>query len=179
MTPRTALLLLAALAVSGCASAPKHSLAGNPLGLRQAQSREYTDCDTRSLMRATLSTFQDENFTIVHTEPDLGLITATQQSVTKGAGAAWQAFRWTSAVFTYGASLLFFHRNDGLISQVEATARIDELGGGQARLRVSFQVRTSNKNGKLHEVRDITDPAPLQAFLAAVDRNLFLQREKL
>jgi hypothetical protein len=178
MTPRTAVLILAALPLSACASAPP-ARAGSPLELRQAQSRSYAETDTRNVLKSVLATLQDEGFTVRTADSTLGFITATRENLlNKGASPAVQAARWTAAVFTYGAALLIPVPKYRM-SQVEGTAHVEDLGGGDVRLRLSFQYRMLDKNGRVQELVDVTDPTVYQAFLAKVDKSLYYQREKL
>jgi hypothetical protein len=164
------------LPFAACASAPKAPPA-SPLALRQAQSRHYSDCDARMVLKSVLATLQDEGFSVRTADSDLGFITATRESM-READPAWKAARWTAAVFTYGLALLIPSPKDQ-IRQLDSTAQVEELGGGEVRLRVSFQLRLMEKSGRVRELLDVTDPLVYQAFLAKVDKSLFLLREKL
>lgn len=176
MTPRIRLLPLALLPLVACASAPiapPHSA----LELRQVQSRSYPDCDARMVLKSVLATLQDEGFSIRTADSNLGFITATRESL-READPALKAARWTAAVFTYGLALLIPSPKDQ-VRQLDGTAQVEELGSGEVRLRVSFQLRVVEKGGRVRELRDVTDPLVYQTFLAKVDKSLFLQREKL
>jgi hypothetical protein len=178
MTPRKAVLLLAAFPLAACASAPPARTA-SPLEVRQAQSRAYAETDTRSVLKSVLATLQDEGFTVRTADSDLGLITATRETLlNKGASPAVQTARWTAALFTYGAALLIPVPKYRM-SQVEGTAHVEDLGAGEIRLRLSFQLRSLDKNGRVRDLVDVTDPTVYQAFLAKVDKSLYYQREKL
>jgi hypothetical protein len=177
MTPRTPVLFLLALPLAACASAPPVRTA-SPLELRQAQSRSYAETDTRSVLKSVLATLQDEGFTIRTADSDLGVITATRETLHKGASPTVQAARWTAALFTYGAALLIPVPKYRM-SHLEGTAHVEDVSGGEVRLRLSFQYRVLDKNGRVCELTDITDPAVYQAFLAKVDKSLYYQREKL
>lgn len=177
MTPRKAVLLLAALPLAACASGPKLPPL-SPLMLRETQSRSYAETDARSVLKSVLATLQDEGFTIQTADAELGLIAATRETLDKGASPRTQAARWTAALFTYGAALLIPVPKYRM-SQVEGTAHVEELGGGEVRLRLSFQLRVLDKSGRVRELVDVTDSAVYQAFLAKVDKSLFYQREKL
>jgi hypothetical protein len=177
MTPRKAVLLLAALPLAACASAPP-ARGESPLELREMQSRTYADTDGRAVLKSVLATLQDEGFTVRTVDSDLGLITATRESLKKGSGSGLQALRWGGALFTYGATLLIPHSGYRM-SQVEGTAHVEERDGGEVRLRVSFQVRDFDKNGRVRELRDVGDATAYQSFLAKVDKSLYYQREKL
>lgn len=176
MTARRPLVLLALLPVAACASAPKAPRA-SPLELRQVQSRSYSDCDTRMVLKSVLATLQDEGFAVRTADSNLGFITATRDTL-READPGLKAARWTAAVFTYGLALLI-PSPKGQIRQLDGTAHVEELGGGEVRLRVSFQLRVLDEHGRVRELRDVTDPLVYQAFLAKVDKSLFLQREKL
>ena len=180
MKPEAAVVLL--LVSTGCASAgpPRIAPPRSALELRQIQSRTYPESDAQGLLRATLSTFQDQGFTIRSTEPELGLITATRQVVTQGPASPLRRFlRGYAALCTYGLALLAIPSKDLRVTEIDGTARIEEVGSGEARLRISFLLRVVDKNGAVRELVEVSDPATFQAFLAAVDRNLYLQREKL
>jgi hypothetical protein len=176
MTSRTAVLLLAALPLTACASAPPARTA-SPLELRQAQSRSYAETDPRSVLKSVLATLQDEGFTVRTADSNLGFITATRETL-READTALKAARWTAAAFTYGLALLVPAPKDR-ITQLESTAHVEELGGGEVRLRVSFQLRVVDQSGRVRQLQDVTDPVIYQAFLTKVDKSLFYQREKL
>jgi len=176
MRAQKACLLLAALPLAACASAPPLPPA-SPLALRQAQSRSYADCDTRSVLKSVLATLQDEGFSVRTADSDLGFITATRETMKK-ADSGLKALRWSAAVVTYGLALLAPSPKDR-ITQVEATAHVEELDQGEVRLRLSFQLRVLDSKGRVERVEDVTDPAPYQLFLAKVDKSLYYQREKL
>lgn len=173
---RHAIPLLAAMLLAACASAPTAPPA-SPLALRQAQSRSYTESDTRSVLKAVLATFQDEGFSVRTADSSLGFITATRETL-QPASPGLKAARWTAAAFTYGLALLLPSPKDR-ITQVEGTAHVEELDAGEVRLRLSFQLRVVDGAGKVRKLVDVTDPVAYQAFLAKVDKSLFLQREKL
>jgi len=176
MRARGSVVLLAALPLAGCASAPPERPV-SPLALRQAQSRSYTESDARSVLKSVLATLQDEGFTVRTADSSLGFVTATRETL-RSADAGLKALRWTAAVFTYGLALLA-PSPKGQITQIEATAHVEDLGEGEIRLRVSFQLCVIETNGHVRRIEDVTDPAPYQAFLAKVDKSLYYQREKL
>jgi hypothetical protein len=176
MRPLNCVVLLAAIPLAACASAPPQRPA-SPLALRQAQSRSYTEADARSVLKSVLATLQDEGFTVRTADASLGFITATRETM-RGADPALKALRWTAAVFTYGLALLTPSPKDQ-ITQLEATAHVEDPGEGEVRLRVSFQLRVLDTNGRVRRVEDVTAPEPYQAFLAKVDKSLYYQREKL
>jgi hypothetical protein len=180
MTREAAVVLL--LAATGCASGglPRIAAPRSALELRQIQSRTYPESDARGLLRATLSTFQDQGFTIRSSEPELGLISATRQVLTQGPASPWQRFlRGYMGLCTYGLALLVIPSKELRVAELEGTARVEDVGSSEARLRISFQLRVVDGKGAVRDLVQVDDPATFQAFLAAVDRNLFLQREKL
>ena len=176
MSARTVVVLLAAFPLAACASAPPVRPA-SPLALRQAQSRSYTETDTRSVLKSVLATFQDEGFAIRTADSNLGFITATRETM-NAADPSLKAARWTAAVFTYGLALLLPAPKDR-ITQVEATAHVEDLEGGEVRLRVSFQLRVLDSNGRVRRLSEVTDPSLHQAFLEKVDKSLYYQKERL
>jgi len=169
------LLALAALPIA-CASAPvTHPTSA--LGLRQIQSRTYSDTDAEGVLKSTLATFQDEGFSVRSADARLGFVAATREHL-RPASRGLKAARWTAAALTYGLALLLPSPKD-LVTQLEGTAHIEGLGDGEVRLRVSFHLRVTDGAGRVRELREVTDPLVYQEFLAKVDKSVFLQRESL
>lgn len=176
MRPCSIALLLACLGAGGCATAtPDLGAPVNPLQLREAQSRSYATDDAALLMKAVLATLQDEGFVIRSADAQLGLVTASRETV-RPPGAGARAARWASIVFTYGLAALAPAPEAGL-ALLEATANVTRFGP-ESRLRISFQLKVTG-GGSLKESRALTDPALYQEFLAKVDKALFVLKEKL
>jgi hypothetical protein len=129
------------------------------------------------VLKAVLATFQDEGFSIHTAEASLGFVSATRETLQR-ADAGLKAARWTAAAFTYGLALLVPAPKDR-ITQLDATAQVEDLGADGVRLRVSFQRRVLDSSGRIREVREVTDELAYQGFLAKVDKSVFLQRERL
>lgn len=169
---RLSLLLLLAPA-AGCASAGASPRAvASTIERRALQTRSY-EAAPGPLVQALLSTFQDEGFRIVRTEPELGLVVAENASVsTPGLGK--RLLSGYLKLATYG---LF--RGDGTRrSVIEAQAVVSRLGAS-ANVRIALELRTLDRNGQLQERRAIDDGSIYQALFARLDKSLFLQREGL
>lgn len=85
--------------------------------------------------------------------------------------------RILAMALTYGAAgLLPWTRDEP--SVVDATATVSGFGD-RTRVRISFQHTRLGKDGRIRDVRPLTDPRFYQEFFGKVDKSLFVQREGL
>ena len=76
---RCLLILITALAVSGCASRNAAiTESGSQVHVRQMQTRIYDSLDRRETLRSVLATLQDLGFVIDTADYEMGAITATR-----------------------------------------------------------------------------------------------------
>jgi hypothetical protein len=167
-------LLLGSLALGGCATA-RQDLAPptSPLQLREAQSRTYSSCDRKLVMRAVLATLQDEGFVVRGADAELGLVTASKESA-RPVSAGQRVLGWYTRMLTYGLVSGPTSRS----ALLEATANVSEFGA-ETRVRISFQLKILEGPEGLKESTTVTDPVAYQEFLAKLDKALFLLKEKL
>lgn len=176
MPRRLWLLAVLVAPFCGCASARPSVSPQGPVALRELQSRVYPNADPKALMKAVLGALQDGGFQVRNADSQLGLITATRESVIPVTPAA-KAGRFLLIAVTYGAAVLLpGPKSSSAI--VEATVNVSDAGE-EARLRVSFQLKVLDGGSRVKEVRPVDDPRFYQDFFAKVDKGLFLLREKL
>ena len=176
MPRRVWLLTVLVATFCGCASARPTLTAQSPVALRELQSRVYPTADPKALMKAVLGALQDDGFQVRTADTQLGLITATRESVIP-VGSMARTGRVLLIAATYGmAALLPGPKSSAAV--VEATVNVSEAGE-EARLRVSFQLKILDGGLGVKEVRSVDDPRFYQDFFAKVDKGLFLVREKL
>ena len=175
--PRSVFWLAVLVAPLGaCASARPSVSAQSPVALRELQSRVYPTAEPKALMKAVLGALQDDGFQVRTADTQLGLITATRESVIP-VGAMARTGRVLLIAMTYGAAALLPGPHSSS-AMVEATVNVSETGD-DARLRVSFQLKILDGGLRVKEVRPVDDPRFYQDFFAKVDKGLFLAREKL
>jgi hypothetical protein len=78
---RLPILLLAALAISGCANNSTNSaldVGSNQVQLRQIQSRAFDTTDKAKTLRTVIAVLQDLGFVIDKADLELGTVTATK-----------------------------------------------------------------------------------------------------
>jgi hypothetical protein len=169
-----ALLVTACATTNGplAARAPQ-----TPLELRQAQSRSFASADSRLVLKAALNALQDQGFVIRHADADLGLVTAVMEWRSKQTNRGLRVLKWVAALPTYGASLLL-PTGQTEFSAIEANVNVTREGT-QTRVRISLVSRVTDKKGTVQSVRPVDDPLAYQALLAALDKAVFLERERL
>jgi hypothetical protein len=167
VTKALALLAVLPLALSlpSCASSGATTPA-SPLQVREYQSRTYETGDTKLVMKAVLNTLQDEGFTVRSADSELGLLTAVRET---------NVGRKIDGLLTLMTYRGFHYRK---LSVVEATANVSPFGS-QTRVRLSFQRRTLDDKGVTVKVEPVSEAEFYQAFLAAVDKAVFIEKEKL
>ncbi len=163
--------------LAACASGGPQSLVpGSSLETRALQTRSYPASDTKSVMKAVLATLQDDGFLVRSADTELGLITATKEGV-RPVGDAARLGRIMFIAVTYGMGALLPGPSSGA-SVLEATANVTD-GGGETRLRVSFQLKVLDGNQRLKQVQSLNEPALYQEFFTKIGRSLFLVTEKV
>jgi hypothetical protein len=166
--------ILAMLPLAGCASASGRPEVRTQLQVRDVQTRAYDTTDTRVVLKAVLDALQDDGFVVKSADANLGLVTATRETV--GHDKVARAARWMTMPFTYGLSGLFIHSKETRVLAV--TAHVSEFGE-QARVRVSFELKIVSSSGEVKRAETIEAPEFYQAFFARIDKGLFLSREHL
>jgi hypothetical protein len=168
---------LALVPLAACASGGSETMAPRTaLETRALQSRSYSASDTRSVMKAVLATLQDDGFLVRAADTELGLITATKEAVRPVSDVA-RVGRFAFIAVTYGVGALLPGPKSGA-SIVEATVNVT-ADAADTRLRVSFQLRVTDGNQRLKQVRPLDDASLYQEFFAKVGKSLFLVKEKV
>jgi hypothetical protein len=137
------------------------------LQIREAQTRNFDQTDTKLAMKAMMNVLQDDGFIIKQGSMDLGLLSAEKQVDVESHGEAFWAVFWAGSNARYKKNSIF-----------ECSINVSEFGQG-VRVRANFQMRLINNKGELMEVKPITDEKYYQDFFAKVDKALFLAKEKL
>lgn len=163
------------LPLGACASAGgARPSVSSAVELRSLQTRSYEATNSKAVMQALLDTMQDEGFRIKKTEPELGLIVAERETVSRP-GTAKKVLRAYLIIATYGAI------GEGLGHQhsvLEATAQVSE-SDGNVKVRVGLQFRALDGTGRVSRVHTVEDGAAYQALFTRLDKSLFLQKEGL
>lgn len=178
MTPRLMVLMLAAAALSGCASPSgglepnRETLATGALEQRAAQTRTY-ERKPAAVLHAVVQALQDSGFQVREANAELGLVTATFEK-DKGheASGGLKALFWYPYLIPFRGLLPKHHH-----LLVEATANVSALGE-RSRVRLSCR-QTVSVDGKAKSVGPVGDAAFFQQLFANVDKALFLDEEQL
>lgn len=153
------------LLLPGCASTHATTPA-TQLQVREFQTRTFETTDTKLVMKAVLNTLQDEGFLLKSADAELGLLTATRES-----DVGHKADRLLALLLDTGGRWK-------KLSVVEATANVSAFGS-ETRVRLSFQRKTLDNQGGTLKVEPVDDAQFYQAFFAAVDKAVFIEKEKL
>jgi len=158
---------LAASAIGGAVAASKvknKEPEKSQLEIREIQTRQYDNRDTKVVMKTMLNVLQDDGFIVTEANSDLGFLTASKEvDVQSKEAAFWGTFFKTT-----------WDKN----SRVEVTVNVSEFGK-QTRVRVNFQSKVYNSAGQVSGVEQIYDPKFYQEFFVKVDKGLFIEQEKL
>ena len=153
------------LLLPGCASTHATTPA-TQLQVREYQTRAFDTPDAKLVMKAVLNTLQDEGFLVKSADAELGLLTASRESDVGHRGDQLLALlldtggRWKK------------------LSVLEATVNVSAFGS-ETRVRLSFQRKTLDNQGGTLKVEPVAEPEFYQAFFAAVDKAVFIEKEKL
>ena len=163
-TFRAAVLLSTMALLAACAGQKPPQ---TQLQIREFQTRNFDQTDTKLAMKAMMNVLQDDGFIIKQGSMDLGLLSAEKQVDVESHGEAFWAVFWAGSNARYKKNSIF-----------ECSINVSEFGQG-VRVRANFQMRLINNKGELMEVKPITDEKYYQDFFAKVDKALFLAKEKL
>lgn len=146
-----------ALALSGCATAPRQ--APTSLQIQSFQSKEF-EANKNIVFGSVLSVFQDLGYIVQSADKDTGFITAASPSQNKT--GFWQAM---AGVTSSG--------------DTKATAFIEEIRPGYARVRLNFvnSVMSSSSYGQAQKLDEpILDPKIYQVAFDKVDEAIFVRK---
>lgn len=138
------------------------------LQVRQMQTREYDERDTKAVMKALIDVLQDEGFQIRNADVALGFISAQKEVDLERPGdrffSSWSADgtipRWRKAAV------------------IEASINVSEFGK-TTRVRANFQRKELDNLGGTLGVKAMDDERFFQYFFEKVDKGLFISREKI
>lgn len=164
---KKALLLFLPLALASTACIvpqPQQS----PLEIRAIQTRTYDVKDVKLVMKAVMHALQDDDFMIKQADADLGLLTARKE-------VDLHRSRFIP-IFTIGERRreVSYEKN----SVTEVSANISEFGN-QTTVRVNFQRKILDNNGRTMAVHQLSDPYFFQIFFSKVDKSVFLGKENV
>jgi len=154
------------LLVGGCFT-PKPEK--TQLEIREFQTRSYDTTDFKMVMKAVMDALQDEAFIIKQADLDLGFISAQKElDVTSGGEVFVSRF-----LAVFGGSGRY-RKN----SITEASGNISQFGD-QIRVRVNFQNKIIDNQGKIVEIQQIDDQNFYQEFFSKVDKSIFIAKEEV
>ena len=168
---RTIFLLLPLISItmliSGC-FAPKPEK--TQFQIREFQTRSYDTTDFKMVMKAVMGALQDESFILRQADLDLGFITAQKELDVESAGE-----RFLSGFVAFlGGGTARYQKN----SITEASANVSAFGD-EVRVRVNFQNKLIDNQGKTIKVEQIEDQKFYQEFFSKVDKSIFIAKEEL
>lgn len=137
------------------------------LQIRQFQTREYQMSDTLMVMKAVVSTLQDEGFIIKNADKDLGLVVAFKEAEVK---------HIIDGILSTLGGLAGSQETWDKKSDVECSANVRQFGN-EVRVRVNFKLKLKNIVGGAVKVREVHDPEYYQAFFSKIDKGIFIEKE--
>ncbi len=143
------------------------------LELREMQSKKISNTDINFLSRGILQVLQDDEFTILNSDSNLGYFNAKKKL---DGGKESYKFAWYDIYYPiaiYKASTLSM-----LVKEINATITI-RIYEDHSVIRASFNSDLINEDGKLQSSKTIEEPRFYQEFFAKVDKALFLERNNL
>lgn len=133
---------------------------------RQYQTRQYSNIDKATIMKAMLNVLQDQGFIVNNANSLLGFISGDKE-------------------FSANDKTIDFEKEFGakkkigtVVAVVNATANISEYGKTY-RVRVNFKRKLLNGYGSPISIEEITEDAYYQDFFSKVDKAIFIQKQKI
>ena len=166
MKLRVAMLIASPLLSLGCQSSAK--LPMTQLQVRQMQTRHYEIDNPRRAVKAILNVLQDQGFIPKEVSADVGYVFATREIDLEDPGERFWAKFW------HGKRDAKWNKN----SIVECAANVTERHRG-VRVRLTFQVKVFDNNGRVVSIKTVDDPLFYQTFFISVGKSIFLEREKV
>lgn len=160
--------------VSGCASVPKDAFLLSPTSLeeRQIQTRLYETEDEVAILSAGIAVLQDMGYSIVETERNVGLITASKNIDVGGGAEIAATVLW---VLLGGEKIETDKEQKINVSLVTSPSK--NKNGYLA--RVTFQRFTWNTNNELTRAETIKVPELYEEFFEKLSKSVFLEEFKI
>ncbi len=160
-----ALACTCAVLLCGCHGA---KIPMTQLQIRQIQTRHYEIKKPKRAVKAILNVLQDEGFIPKQANSEVGFVYAVKEMDIEDSRTRFWATFW------HGRKEATWSKH----SVIECIANVTELSHGM-RVRLSFQVKVFDNNGKVQAVETIHDPQFYQDFFSRVDKGVFLEKEGL
>ena len=135
---------------------------------RQYQTREYSSVDKATIMKAMLNVLQDEGFIVNNANTLLGFISGAKEFSTNDKTINFEEEFGIPKKKMSGAK----------VAVVEATANISEYGKSY-RVRINFKRKLLNMYGNAMNIDEITESKYYQTFFSKVDKEIFIQQQKI
>ena len=163
MTLLAAVLCAATLVASGCHGA---TLPMTQLQVRQMQTRSFDIQVPKRALKAVLDVLQDEGFIPKEVNADVGYVYAAKELDVEDPEERVRAER------LQGRKNARWKKN----SIIECAANVTRRQRG-VRVRLSFQVKVFDNNGRVLHVDTVREPRFYQDFFSRIDKGIFLERE--
>ena len=160
------LVPIGCLLLSGCVRQPETPPISQ-LQIREIQTRNFDEKDTKSVMKAMMEVLQDDGYIIKNANLDLGMLSGEKD------------------IFLEKNSEVFFARfmqgeqarwNKHALIEVSST--ISEWGSS-TKTRVNFQKKVLDNFGSVAKVEQVLDASFYQSFFEKVHKGLYIQQEKI
>jgi hypothetical protein len=135
------------------------------LQIRQMQTRAYDIREPRRAVKAVLDVLQDEGYIPKEVNVDVGYIYAAKEVELEDAGEKFWAEFWHGKDATWQKN-----------SIVECAANVSPRHQG-VRVRLSFQVKVFDNNGRVLRVETIDHPLFYQAIFSRIDKGIFIEKQ--
>lgn len=133
---------------------------------RQYQTRQYSNINKNTVMKAMLNVLQDQGFIVNNANPLLGFISGSKEFSTNDKTINFRE--------EYGAKKEW----GAVVAVVEVTANVSDFGD-ETRVRVNFKRKLLNEYGNAIRINEVTQEDYYQNFFSRVDKAIFIQKQKI
>jgi hypothetical protein len=183
MKQRIFFILMCALGVAGCNTAPPKDVLKtdeNVMKLRSLQSRCYQTKDEKKILSASASALQDMGFTLDESETKLGLIVASKdadatdkaQVALVTTGIILNALAGSASTNSYGELDDIQKVRASLVTHTSPDKK-------QVTSRITFQRIVWNKNKQISKMETLNDPKLYQGFYDRLSKSVFLEEHQI
>lgn len=173
-------LLIAALALAGCAELPPDYMAVKPSDAaeRELQGRRFDGIGEKQLLDAAVGVLQDLGFTVDITSVDLGFVQGAKEREAKAPDQALIVLIVAALAASQGSSMPAGQMRQDQTISVLLTVR--PMREGDARSHIVLVTFHSHvRQPLLRTAGALRDPVLYQSFFALLSKALFLEAHKL
>jgi hypothetical protein len=173
-------LLVAALALTGCAEMPPDYIAVKPsdAAQRELQGRRFDGIGEKELLDAAVGVLQDLGFTVEITGAELGFVQGTKEREAKAPDQALIVLIVAALAASQGSSIPAGQMRQDQTISVLLTVRPAREGDARSHI-VLVTFHSHVRQPLLRTAGPLRDPVLYQSFFELLSKALFLQAHKL